>query len=209
MPSPSSKFSASKTSPRSPSHTRLVATKTAKPQKVAAGSKARTNPPPSLQKSSRWPKGKAASVSPPPAGGTRAAAPAEDRTSRSGLSKTELKAQFAKLSAAVAQINALKRSLNKSFYDIGVLLNQVRDERMYEVKGYGSMESFVEREIDLNKAVCLKTARIAEVILRDQALAAGLDRAAAAVAALDGETESSPLLRPAGSPAGGVPLHKQ
>ena len=35
------------------------------------------------------------------------------------------------------------------------MLNQIRNERLYEVKGYGSFESFVEREIDINKAICL------------------------------------------------------
>lgn len=103
----------------------------------------------------------------------------------------------------------MKRSLNKTFFDIGVLLNQIRNERLYEVKGYGSFESFVEREIDINKAICLKLTRVVEALVQEQALAAGLDRAVAAVAALDGEAETSPMARPAGSPAGGVPLHKQ
>jgi hypothetical protein len=103
----------------------------------------------------------------------------------------------------------LKRTLNKSFVDIGTLLNQIRSERLYVVKGYGSFESFVERELDLNKGVCLKLVRITEALHRDQALAAGLERSSAAVAALDGETEASQPTRPGGSPAGGVPLHKQ
>ena len=103
----------------------------------------------------------------------------------------------------------MKRSLNKTFFDIGLLLNQIRNERLYEVKGYGSFESFVEREIDINKAICLKLTRVVEALNQEQALAAGLDRAVAAVAALDGEAEPSPMARPAGSPAGGVPLHKQ
>jgi hypothetical protein len=103
----------------------------------------------------------------------------------------------------------MKRSLPKSFFDVGTILNQIRDERLYEVKGYGSFESFVERELDINKVVCLRTARIAEAINRDDALAAGLERSSAAVAALDGEDEDAPGNRPAGSPAGGIPLHKQ
>jgi hypothetical protein len=89
------------------------------------------------------------------------------------------------------------------------LLNQIRNEKLYEVKGYGSFESFVERELDLNKVLCMRAARIAEAIHRDQALAAGLERAAAAVAALDGELEPATPTRPAGSPAGGIPVHKQ
>jgi hypothetical protein len=136
------------------------------------------------------------------------AAVSEER-SRSGLTKTELKAQFGKLSSALAQLAALKRSLNKSFVEMGNLLQQIRNERLYEVKGYGSFEAFVERELDLNNAVSLRLVRIAECLHRDQALAAGLERASAAVAALDGEVEGAQLGRPGGSPAGGVPLHKQ
>lgn len=137
------------------------------------------------------------------------ALPIEDRTSRAGVAKTELKAKFAKLSAVTGQIAGLKRAINRTFFDIGVLLNQIRDERLYEVKGYGSFESFVERELDINKVICLRVARVAEALHREQALAAGLDRATAAVAALDGEAEMAAVARPAGSPAGGVPFHKQ
>jgi hypothetical protein len=182
--------------------------KLSKAPKLAAAGKQRSRtsapPPPSLAKNGR------VKVAPVPAQSAPiSTAPGDDKSARGGLSKNELKAQFAKLSTATAQISGLKRALNKSFYDIGTLLNQIRDERLFEVKGYGSLESFVEREIDINKAICLKAARIAETIHREHALAAGLERAAAAVAALDGETEPSPLLRPGGSPAGGVPLHKQ
>jgi len=193
------------------SQTRLVATKgAAKPQKLASSSapalrggaaapkRASSPPPASIAKTSK------ARPSAPPV----AAAPAADKNP-AAQGKTELKARFAKLSSTTAQIGTLKRSLNKTFFDIGLLLNQIRNERLYEVKGYGSFESFVEREIDINKAICLKLTRVVEALNQEQALAAGVDRAVAAVAALDGEAEPSPVARPAGSPAGGVPLHKQ
>jgi len=188
---------------RSASSSRLVANKSVKTQKVST--------PPAKRNSS----------APPPAGKklTAVAAATDSRTDSRKPSepapaagkenKSELKAQFARLSAATSQITGLKRTLNKSFYDVGTLLNQIRNERLYEVKGYGSFESFVERELDLNKVLCMRAARIAEAIHRDQALAAGLERAAAAVAALDGETEPVAPTRPAGSPAGGIPVHKQ
>ena len=201
MASTSSKLSTTnKQGSRSVSTTRLVAAKSVKPQKFPANqSKGRTP-------SAAPPAKKLAAVAPAPA----AAAPQQDGKAGAGAAnKSELKAQFARLSQATSQITGLKRSLHKSFYDVGTLLNQIRNERLYEVKGYGSFESFVERELDLNKVLCMRAARIAEAIHRDQALAAGLERAAAAVAALDGETELSPMSRPAGSPAGGIPVHKQ
>jgi hypothetical protein len=189
----------SKHGARSTSSSRLVANKSVKTQKVST--------PPAKRNSS----------APPPAGKKLTAVASGDKSSDTRKAseppaagnKSELKAQFARLSAATSQITGLKRSLNKSFYDVGTLLNQIRNEKLYEVKGYGSFESFVERELDLNKVLCMRAARIAEAIHRDQALAAGLERAAAAVAALDGETEPVAPTRPAGSPAGGIPVHKQ
>jgi hypothetical protein len=189
----------SKHGARSASSSRLVANKSVKTQKVSTPPAKRNSsaPPPAGKKLTALAPGDKGSdtrkASEPPAAGN----------------KSELKAQFARLSAATSQITGLKRSLNKSFYDVGTLLNQIRNEKLYEVKGYGSFESFVERELDLNKVLCMRAARIAEAIHRDQALAAGLERAAAAVAALDGETEPVAPTRPAGSPAGGIPVHKQ
>jgi hypothetical protein len=219
-PSKVSSSGASKAAPRTVSQTRLVAAKGAqKSQKPSVPPKAKgTGPaghPPastasSIGKPRRWSKDQAtpAAESATDTEAELESSP-EERSSRSGLTKSELKAQFAKLSAATAQIGVLKRTLGKSFVDVGTLLNQIRIERLYEVKGYGSFESFVEREIDIAKAVCFKLVRIAETLQRDPALAAGLERASAAVAALDGEGEASLVGRPGGSPAGGVPLHKQ
>lgn len=122
-----------------------------------------------------------------------------------------LKARFAALATATGKISGLKNALSKNFFDVGIVLNEIRDERLYEVKGYGSFEAFVEREIGINKITCLRSARIAEAMHRDVALAAGLDRASAAVAALDGEAASVQVsVRGAGGnslPI--VPLHKQ
>jgi hypothetical protein len=108
------------------------------------------------------------------------------------VSKTDhLKARFTSLSAATAAIKTLKRSLQKNFFEIGVQLDRIREERLYEVKGYGSFESFVERELDLDKATCIRLSRIPRTMLREAALEAGLERACAAVAALDGDITPS------------------
>lgn len=208
MASTQSKSSGSgKNDARSVSSSRLAAAKPSKSQKLTTAVKSKSSAPAPISKVGS--RAKTASVPPAAAkSDARSAAGSSDAGTRSGVSKTELKAQFAKLSTATGQIGGLKRSLNKSFFDVGVLLNQIRNERLYEVKGYGSFESFVEREIGLNKAVCLKIARVAEAIHRDEAIAAGLERASAAVAALDGESEPSAGFRPAGSPLGAIPVHK-
>jgi hypothetical protein len=122
--------------------------------------------------------------------------------------KQELKVQLGKLSGATAQIATLKRNVGKGFYEIGGILGRIRDEKLFVVKGYGSFESFLERELDINKVSSLRMVRIAEVLKREDAVAAGFERAAAAVAALDGEVEVSQASRPAGT-LNALPLHKQ
>lgn len=127
----------------------------------------------------------------------------------------ELKQKLGALASSVSQIRSLKRTMNKSFYDIGQILREIRDERLYEVKGYGSFEAFVEREIDLGKQLSLKIVQIVQTFLKEAALAAGLERVSAALDTLEGEEE------PSSSPQGGnpsstasgtrspIPLHKQ
>jgi hypothetical protein len=153
------------------------------------------------------------SVAPPAkaaAKGASVAPPARSITVDAGKGdKQELKVQLGKLSGATAQIVALKRNISKGFYEIGGILGRIRDEKLFVVKGYGSFESFLERELDINKVSSLRMVRIAEVLKREDAMAAGFERAAAAVAALDGEVEVSQASRPAGSPASALPLHKQ
>lgn len=206
MASTTTKLSAAAKNGRSASAARPAAAKTSKTQRPSA-------PAPKGSKAAATVKKALAAVPPPAPVPTVRAVTAAGAPAAPAGAKTELKAQLGRLSSATSQISGLKRSINKSFYDVGVLLNQIRNERLYEVKGYGSFESFVEREIDMNKVLCLKTARIAEAIQRDQALAAGFERAVAAVSALDGTVEptaaAAPGSRPAGSPGGVIPLHKQ
>ena len=148
--------------------------------------------------------GKGASV-PPPARGITVESAAKGATG----DKQELKVQLGKLSGATSQIATLKRNISKGFYEIGGLLSRIRSEKLYEVKGYGSFESFLERELDINKVSSLRMVRIAEVLRREDAVAAGFERASAAVAALDGEVEvSSQASRPSGN-LNALPLHKQ
>jgi hypothetical protein len=104
------------------------------------------------------------------------------------VSKTDhLKARFSALSASTSQIKALKRAIQKNFFEVGMQLERIRDEKLYEVKGYGSFESFVEREVDIDKVTCLRLARVARSMVREAALEVGMERACAAMAALDGE----------------------
>jgi hypothetical protein len=178
------------------------ATESARPpastKATRAGAALKTPVPP---KPSVAPKAVKAATVPPPARSITVEAGKGD--------KQELKVQLGKLSGATAQIVALKRNISKGFYEIGGILGRIRDEKLFVVKGYGSFESFLERELDINKVSSLRMVRIAEVLKREDAMAAGFERASAAVAALDGEVEVSQASRPAGSPASALPLHKQ
>lgn len=104
------------------------------------------------------------------------------------VSRTDhLKARFSALNTATSQIKALKRAIQKNFFDVGLQLDRIRDEKLYEVKGYGSFESFLEREMDLDKVTCIRLARLARSMVREAAIEVGMERACAAMAALEGE----------------------
>ena len=81
------------------------------------------------------------------------------------------------------------------------------------MKGYGSFEAFLEREIDLGKQLGLKLSRAVYVFQREAAVEAGLERVSAAIAVFDGEVDSN-ATSATGTPtsSGGarspIPFHK-
>ena len=136
-------------------------------------------------------------------------------TIRSPVGADELKAKIGALATQTAQIRALKRTLSRSFYDVGNILIDIRDRKLYEAKGYGSFEAFVEREIELGKQLSLKLVRIVTMFIREAAIAIGLERASAGIAAIDGETETQAQPQPPSAPTtpgiarSPIPFHKQ
>jgi hypothetical protein len=129
------------------------------------------------------------------------------------VSKTDhLKARFSALNNATAQIKALKRAIQKNLFDVGLQLDRIRDEKLYEVKGYGSFESFLEREMDLDKVTCMRLARVARSMVREAAIEVGMERACAAMAALEGEAvalSSSGTYPVSGVALNTLPAHKR
>ena len=107
------------------------------------------------------------------------------------------------------KLSELKRSSQKHFYEIGELLHRVRDQRLYEVKGYSSFESFIEREVNLGQQFCLQSVRIFETFLPTAVTTYGFHRLAGALAALDQQAAASQgaadVARMARSP---IPPHK-
>jgi hypothetical protein len=130
---------------------------------------------------------RARAAEPPLPGSARA-------TIRTPVDAEDIKERIRDLHAALAQIKALRKNLNKTFFDIGIILKDIEGRRLYEVKRFPSFEAFVEREIDLGKTTTLRLVRVAGLFQKQAALELGMDRVFAAVTAVDsasGESETA------------------
>jgi hypothetical protein len=122
---------------------------------------------------------RARAAEPPLPGSARA-------TIRTPRGAEDIKAKIGELHNSLAQIKGLRKNLHKTFYDIGNILRDVQARRIYEAKGYGTFEAFLEREIDLGKTTGLRLVRITQIFLREAALEFGMDRLINALITLEG-----------------------
>lgn len=123
---------------------------------------------------------------PPPPGSARA-------TLRTPKEAEQIKSKVGELHQLSSQIRQLRKKLDKSFYEIGLLLAEVQRLELHEAKGYSSFESFLDREVDLPRSVSLRLIRISHTFQRETAYDFGLERLGTALAALDGEiTQAAP-----------------
>jgi hypothetical protein len=121
----------------------------------------------------------------------------------------QLRARLLAFSQKVSAIRTLRKSLGKNFYEISQLLRQIEVEKLFAVKGYGSFDAFVEREVELGRKVGMRLARVAETFVREAAESAGLERVLAAIDALHGtEDEQSGAFNLAPQRPG-LPQHKR
>lgn len=139
---------------------------------------------------------KARAEAPPTPGSARA-------TVRVPTGADAIKAKIAGLHNAGEQIRTLRKDFAKNFFDIGKVLLEIQEAKLYEAKGYGSFEAFLERELDLGKLTALQLGRVATVFQQEAAVAYGFDRCVAALAVLDvsadtavAGTLSPPLVTP-------------
>jgi len=139
---------------------------------------------------------RARAAEPPPPGSARA-------TIRVPRGAEELKAKIGELHNALLQIRAYRKNLNKGFFDIGGVLSDVQQRKLYEAKGYGSFEAFLEREIDLGKTTALKLIKVSSVFAKPAALEYGMDRLFQSLQVLDSSSAepSTSKSGPAPSPA--------
>lgn len=142
---------------------------------------------------------RARAATPPAPGSARA-------TLRVPTGAEEIKAKIAGLHNALVRIRTLRKNFSKSFYEIGTLLREIQAGKLYETKGFGSFEAFLEREIDLGKVTSLQLVRIATVFREEAALEVGLDRCLAALAALDAPAEGGVIAPPVVTQSTKLPL---
>jgi hypothetical protein len=116
----------------------------------------------------------------------------------------DIKAKIGDLHNALVQIKALRKNLAKGFYDIGNILRDIQARRLYEAKGYGTFEAFLEREIDLGKTTALRLVRVCTTFLKEAALDYGMDRVVNALAALEASADGA-LGVPKPAPSGKIP----
>lgn len=121
---------------------------------------------------------RARAAEPPLPGSARA-------TIRTPTGAEDIKQRIGELHNALTQIKALRKNVHKTFYDIGNILREVQARKLYEAKGFGSFEAFLEREMDLGKTTSLRLVRITQVFLKEAALEFGMERLINALAALE------------------------
>ncbi len=126
---------------------------------------------------------RARAAEPPLPGSARA-------TIRTPTGAEDIKQKIAELHQALTQIKTFRKNLNKSFYDIGMILRDVQARQLYLAKGFGSFEAFLEREMDLGKTTSLRLVRITQIFLKEAALAFGMERSINALITLEAIPEA-------------------
>jgi hypothetical protein len=122
---------------------------------------------------------------PPKPGSARATLRTPDHADR-------IKQRISELHTVLVKIRALRKTLPDTFFQLGVALKQIQDERLYDAKGYASFEAFVERELDLGKGTTLKLTRVPDVFLESAARRFGLDALLAGLDALEQRASEAP-----------------
>jgi hypothetical protein len=90
-----------------------------------------------------------------------------------------LKQRLGTVMGLINQLRGLKRALNRQFFEAGLILHKLSEPTLYQAKGYGSFDRFVEREIEKELAIGRSTAQellqIVRLFQREPAEQLGLD----------------------------------
>jgi len=120
----------------------------------------------------------ARNLSPPKPGSARG-------TLRTPDDADSIKQRIGELYNVLSRIRALRKNLDDGFYQLGIELKHIHDDKLYEAKGFSSFEVWAERELDLGKATTLKLSRVPGIFLEAAARQFGMQATLAAVDALD------------------------
>jgi hypothetical protein len=132
---------------------------------------------------------RARAAEPPLPGSARA-------TIRTPQGAEDIKVKIGQLHNALTQIRTFRKNLAKGFFDIGIVLKDIQARRLYEAKGFGTFEAFLEREMDLGKSTSLKLVKLCGIFQKEAALDLGMDKVFAAINAI--ELEGIAEARPSG-----------
>lgn len=92
----------------------------------------------------------------------------------------KLKANLTRAINALQRLKTLKRNIQRQFWDAAVILLELSAPELYQAKGYGSWESFVEREVEkelgIGRVQALDLVKIARIFQKEAAEEIGLDR---------------------------------
>ena len=135
---------------------------------------------------------RARAAEPPLPGSARA-------TIRTPATAEAIKAKIADLHNALQQIKGYRKNFAKGFFDVGTVLKDIQARRLFEAKGFGTFEAFLEREAaELGKTTALRLVRIAGLFQRDAALELGMDRIFMALVSIETGDGMTPDARPSG-----------
>ena len=135
---------------------------------------------------------RARAAEPPLPGSARA-------TIRTPVMAEDIKAKIGELHNSLQTIKGLRKNLAKGFYDIGIVLKDVQARQLYQAKGFGTFEAFLERETaELGKTTALRLVRIAGLFLKEGALELGMDRIFMALMSIEAGDGITPDARPSG-----------
>lgn len=116
----------------------------------------------------------------------------------------QLKQRINTVMSLLSQLKGLKRSLQRQFFDAGLLLQRLSEPELYKARGYGSFEIFVEREVERELGIGRSQAHdlvtITRVFQQKAAEELGLERLRAALRALYPEV---PAISPQGASGNG------
>lgn len=83
------------------------------------------------------------------------------------------------------QLKAMKRSIGRQFYEVGLILTKLSDPNLYKTRNYASFDAFVEREIErdinIGRSEVAALIRIVKLFQQKPAEEIGLERLKAAL----------------------------